>query len=68
MELHDIARHGSRYDIQSYFETLKLNSTLDTDEFQEYVISHINAKNEAKYSPLHCSIFARWVLLEYSDM
>jgi hypothetical protein len=60
MNLHEIARHGTGYDIESYFERLKANSSVDSEEFQEYVRSFVNTKNDHKYSPLHCSIFSRF--------
>ena len=57
MNLHEIAKNGTHYDIQTFFETLKLNTS--SDEYLEAIQTIINTKNNQKYSPLHCSIFAR---------
>lgn len=67
MDIHEIARNGTRPDMEFYVERLKTNASVDSDDFQEYIRSFVNTKNDHKYSPLHCSIFSRSSLCLHCD-
>lgn len=57
-DLHTVASVGSASDILAIIDTVKASSPVVPEE---RVTAFLNRKNEAKYTALHCSIFARYL-------
>ena len=55
-DLHVVAARGSASDVLAIIEAVKLSASVVSEE---RLAVCLNKKNEAKYTALHCAIFAR---------